>query len=26
MTELADRHTVDESMDWEYLLVVARRR
>ncbi|MGI8946932.1 MAG: class I SAM-dependent methyltransferase [Ornithinimicrobium sp.] len=26
MAELADRHTVDGSMDWEYLLVTARRR
>lgn len=26
MAELADRHTVDGLMDWEYLLVTARRR
>ncbi len=26
MVELADRHTTAGSMDWEYLLVVARRR
>lgn len=26
MEQLADRHTTNGSMDWEYLLVVARRR
>lgn len=26
LAELADRQTVDGSMDWEYLVVVARRR